>query len=337
MKAGQLLSNGALALTLALAGLAQTAAAAEPRERDGQGDRSGWQQRRNDDGGASRGRGFDRSSAERSDAGRSRSEWRAQPEQRARPAPVTPTAPAQVDTTVRSRGFETTVRNREGAVQDGSRREWADRDQNRQDRGDRAWQDRGTGRDRDARPTATAPAATESWRANRDDRARQERMREDRVREDRAREDRARQERWRADRDDHDRNRGDSRWRDNRGWQRDGNRDWGHRDAGHRDWDRNGWRRDNRYDWQGYRDRHRSTYRLGRYSAPYYNYSYRRIGIGFTLGSLFFGSRYWINDPWSYRLPDVYGPYRWVRYYDDVLLVNVYTGDVVDVIYDFFW
>ena len=51
----------------------------------------------------------------------------------------------------------------------------------------------------------------------------------------------------------------------------------------------------------------------------------------------FFGSRYWISDPWRYRLPPVYGPYRWVRYYDDALLVDIYSGEVVDVIYDFFW
>ena len=71
--------------------------------------------------------------------------------------------------------------------------------------------------------------------------------------------------------------------------------------------------------------------------VPYRNWSYRRISVGFTLGSLFYGSRYWINDPWRYRLPEVYGPYRWVRYYDDVLLVDMYSGQVVDVIYDFFW
>ncbi|WP_313958547.1 RcnB family protein [Novosphingobium sp. 9] len=74
----------------------------------------------------------------------------------------------------------------------------------------------------------------------------------------------------------------------------------------------------------------------GGYYAPYRGYSYRRVGIGFSLGALFYGERYWINDPWYYRLPPAYEPYRWVRYYDDVLLVNVYTGDVVDVIYDFF-
>ena len=47
--------------------------------------------------------------------------------------------------------------------------------------------------------------------------------------------------------------------------------------------------------------------------------------------------RYWIQDPWQYRLPQVYGPYRWVRYYDDVLLVDIYSGEVVDVIHNFFW
>ena len=59
--------------------------------------------------------------------------------------------------------------------------------------------------------------------------------------------------------------------------------------------------------------------------------------IGFALDSLFYSSRYWIDDPWQYRLPDAYGPYRWVRYYDDALLVDIYSGEVVDGMYDFFW
>lgn len=101
-------------------------------------------------------------------------------------------------------------------------------------------------------------------------------------------------------------------------------------------WDRR-WRDNNRYNWYSYRRTNPSIYRWGTYYSPYRNYSYRRLSIGFTLDSLFYGSRYWINDPWQYRLPDVYGPYRWVRYYDDALLVNVYDGEVVDVIYDFFW
>jgi hypothetical protein len=109
-----------------------------------------------------------------------------------------------------------------------------------------------------------------------------------------------------------------------------------HSRDGRRDGDRN-WRSNNRYDWQRYRYSNRSAYHIGRYYSPYRNYSYRRLSIGFGLDSLFYSSRYWINDPFYYRLPEVYGPYRWVRYYDDALLVDIYTGEVVDVIYDFFW
>jgi hypothetical protein len=149
---------------------------------------------------------------------------------------------------------------------------------------------------------------------------------------------------WRGRDGDRDGRGRDGNWRDNNGnrdgnWRgRDGDRDWRGRDGDrdHRRWNR-GWRDNNRYNWRHYRDRNRTVFHLGLYYAPYRNYSYSRIGVGFYLDSLFFGSRYWINDPWLYRLPEVYGPYRWVRYYDDVVLVDIYTGEVVDVIYDFFW
>jgi hypothetical protein len=61
------------------------------------------------------------------------------------------------------------------------------------------------------------------------------------------------------------------------------------------------------------------------------------LNIGFYLGNGFYGSNYWINEPSYYRLPQAYGPYRWVRYYDDVLLIDVRNGYVVDVVHDFFW
>jgi hypothetical protein len=97
------------------------------------------------------------------------------------------------------------------------------------------------------------------------------------------------------------------------------------------------WRNDNRYNWRKYREQNRNYYRPGRYYAPYRDGNYRRISIGLALGAAFFGPRYWINDPWQYRLPAAYGSYRWVRYYDDVLLVDIRNGHVVDVIRDFFW
>jgi len=116
-----------------------------------------------------------------------------------------------------------------------------------------------------------------------------------------------------------------------REYRRDGDR---YRD--YRQWNR-GWRDNRRYDWYDYRNRNRSIFHLGFYYAPYSYWSYRPLSIGFYLDSLFYSSRYWVDDPWRYRLPEVYGPYRWVRYYDDVLLVNIYSGEVVDVIHDFFW
>lgn len=162
---------------------------------------------------------------------------------------------------------------------------------------------------------------------------------------------------WQNRRDNEGR---DDRWQNNQRSRevRDGNRNWwggdrlrdndrrrdnyrdadrsGWRDRDHRNWNRN-WRQDNRYDWHSWRNANRQHYRPGRYYAPYRNYHYRRLSIGFYLDNLFFSSRYWIDDPWSYRLPDAYGPYRWVRYYDDALLVDIYSGEVIDVIHDFFW
>ena len=143
---------------------------------------------------------------------------------------------------------------------------------------------------------------------------------------------------------DSDRNRDGDRYRDG-DRRRDGDRyrdSDGRRDGRYRDGDRDGrrwsgdWRRDNRYDWRHYRSRYSNIYRLGRYHDPY-RYGYRRFSIGLFLGAGYYGNNYWLNDPWQYRLPPAYGPYRWVRYYNDALLVNIYSGEVVDVIYGFFW
>ncbi len=139
---------------------------------------------------------------------------------------------------------------------------------------------------------------------------------------------------------------------DNRGWRRGDDGRWGrHADnQGHDDrrwngndgrnhdnWNRS-WRNDRRYDWKGYRNQYRDRFRAPRYYNPYgWNYGYQRFGSGIYLESLFYGRNYWISDPWTYRLPTAPYGYRWVRYFDDVLLVDVRSGYVVDVIHDFFW
>ncbi|HEX8514166.1 MAG TPA: RcnB family protein [Allosphingosinicella sp.] len=120
-------------------------------------------------------------------------------------------------------------------------------------------------------------------------------------------------------------------------WDRDGRGDrWGDRRDRRRSWDHS-WRNDRRYDWQRYRYANRHLYRPGSYYAPYRNYRYNRLSIGFYLDSLFYSNRYWLSDPWQYRLPAAPYGTQWVRYYDDVVLVDVYTGEVLDVIHGFFW
>ena len=53
--------------------------------------------------------------------------------------------------------------------------------------------------------------------------------------------------------------------------------------------------------------------------------------------SSYYSQDYWLDDPMMWQLPQVYGPYRWVRYWNDAILVNVYTGQVVNVIPQYFW
>ena len=96
------------------------------------------------------------------------------------------------------------------------------------------------------------------------------------------------------------------------------------------------WRHDRRYDWRDWRRRHRNRFHLSFYSDPF-GWDYFRYGIGWRLWPSYYRSNYWLHDASYYRLPPAYGPYRWIRYHDDALLVNIYTGQVVDVIYDFFW
>lgn len=133
---------------------------------------------------------------------------------------------------------------------------------------------------------------------------------------------------------EHDRlHRSDPTRREHERFHREVNRD---HNRWHQRWDHN-WRRDSRYDWERYRYSNRGLYSLGRYNAPYRGYRYRPLSIGIRLGSGFYSHPYWINDPWRYRLPHAYAGTRWVRYYDDVLLVDLFTGEVVDVIRNFFW
>lgn len=96
------------------------------------------------------------------------------------------------------------------------------------------------------------------------------------------------------------------------------------------------WREDRRFDWRRHRYGYRDRFDVGLYVDPF-GWNYRRWNIGWRMPRHHYARHFWIHDPWHYRLPPVYGPYRWVRYWDDALLIDLRTGRVVDVIRDFFW
>ncbi len=183
------------------------------------------------------------------------------------------------------------------------------------------------------------------WRDRAEDRRD---VREDRrdVREDVRESRREGREDWRNYRGNDSRNdrRNDNRGYSNGNWGNDGRRfdnrvrlDNRTRWSNQRRWD-NGWRNDRRYDWQSYRRNYGQIYRPGRYYAPRgWGYGYQRFSVGIFLNGLLYSNNYWLDDPYRYRLPPAYGSLRWIRYYDDALLVDTRDGYVVDVINGFFY
>lgn len=100
-------------------------------------------------------------------------------------------------------------------------------------------------------------------------------------------------------------------------------------------WSRH-WRDDRRYDWRHHRDRNRSIFRVGFYYDPF-GWNYQRYDIGWRMWPSYYGRSHWLSDPWRYRLPPAYPGTQWIRYHGDAILVDTWTGEVVDVIHDFFW
>ncbi len=66
-------------------------------------------------------------------------------------------------------------------------------------------------------------------------------------------------------------------------------------------------------------------------------WGYRRWGIGMVLPPLFLVPAYYYADWATMGLPPPDPGFQWVRYGPDLLLVNVTTGQVVDVIYGAFY
>lgn len=76
----------------------------------------------------------------------------------------------------------------------------------------------------------------------------------------------------------------------------------------------------------------RADRRYSRYVSPYRNWSYSRLQPGYQLRPSFYGSRYYVNEYPRYGLRRPGRFQQWIRYGDDLLLVNVRTGRVIQVL-----
>lgn len=112
----------------------------------------------------------------------------------------------------------------------------------------------------------------------------------------------------------------------------------------HRDFGRNDYRgRDNRFGNHNWSQYHRSFnatrrfhFRGGAYHRPA-GWYYRRWSYGDFLPSLFWGSNYWINDFGYYDLMPPPAGTVWVRNGDDAMLIDRFTGEVIQVEYGVFY
>lgn len=121
------------------------------------------------------------------------------------------------------------------------------------------------------------------------------------------------------------------------GYQRQGTQQQRYGGRGYNDanrWNRD-WRNDRRYDWRDYRRRDPSRFHIGVYIDPF-GWGYQNFGIGYRLQPNYYEQNYWV-DAGMYGLPYPPPGMQWVRYWNDALLIDIYSGQVVDEIQGFFW
>jgi Ni/Co efflux regulator RcnB len=95
-------------------------------------------------------------------------------------------------------------------------------------------------------------------------------------------------------------------------------------------------RRELREDWRDYRRTNRDAFRRGAYQAPR-GYRYQPVVVGQRFAPIYYGRNYWVNDWQRYRLARPAYNQQWVRYGNDVALVDLRSGRVLRVYDRFFW
>lgn len=107
---------------------------------------------------------------------------------------------------------------------------------------------------------------------------------------------------------------------------------WRHDDRRYRDrdWRNDGWRRDWHHGWSGTRYRAPSRYYYPR------GYNYRSWQVGYYLPRPFLSSGYYVDYRPYGIAPPPYG-YRWVRVDGDLLLVEVASALIADILFGFYY
>ncbi len=102
-----------------------------------------------------------------------------------------------------------------------------------------------------------------------------------------------------------------------------------------RNWDRS-WRDRTNFDWRRLRKSNARLFTFPVYVNPYgRDYVYRPFAVGDYLDPRFSTAE--LVRPGQFGLPDAYKPFRWVRYYDDALVVDMRNGKIVDVVFEMFF
>ncbi len=77
-------------------------------------------------------------------------------------------------------------------------------------------------------------------------------------------------------------------------------------------------------------------YHFGTYRAPR-GYSYHRFSYGDRLPQEYFARDYWIVSFGDFGLMSPPDGYVWVRYGPDAVLIDEYTGEIVQIVYGQFY
>ena len=95
-------------------------------------------------------------------------------------------------------------------------------------------------------------------------------------------------------------------------------------------------RRETREDWQDYRRTHGADFRRGGYAGPR-GYRYRPVTVGYRFAPEYYGRSYWVNDWNRYRLARPGFNQQYIRYGNDVVLVDIRSGRSLRVFSRFFY